>query len=200
MLRANSAPINKKLLMESVGTTIDTYPGRQAREQLFEEMYEQAFSQTARFVSRMGGTLPDAQDVFQDALLIFYEKTQDPGFALHSLPEAYILGIAKHLWVRKFRKDRERVSFSSSEQEILLPAADDRDVNESRLLAVLEKSGKRCLDLLRAFYYEKRPMRQIAGALGFAGDRSATVQKYKCLEKVRDTIKEKSWGYEEFLN
>jgi hypothetical protein len=42
-------------------------------------------------------------------------------------------------------------------------------------------------------------MIDIAGRFGFSGERSATVQKFKCLEKVRDTIKSKSLSYEDFV-
>jgi predicted DNA-binding protein YlxM (UPF0122 family) len=55
------------------------------------------------------------------------------------------------------------------------------------------------MELLRAFYYDKLSMRKIAGQFDFNSERSATVQKYKCLEKVRDIVKEKSLTYEDFL-
>jgi hypothetical protein len=55
------------------------------------------------------------------------------------------------------------------------------------------------MELLQAFYYDKLPMNTIAGLFGFGGERSATVQKYKCLEKVRDIVKDKSLTYEDFL-
>jgi len=55
------------------------------------------------------------------------------------------------------------------------------------------------MDLLRSFYYDELPLNDIAETYGFSGIRSATVQKYKCLEKVRETVKEKALTYEDFL-
>lgn len=185
--------------MKAVATPIQNH-SLAAREKLFEQLYEQAFPLTARFVSRMGGTYPDAKDIFQDALLLYYEKSCEQEFVPHKTPEAYILGIAKHLWNRKFRRAGQLVTLSSEEQKLVVPADAEPDINSRRLLAYLESSGRRCLDLLRAFYYEKLPMKQIAGSMGYASDRSATVQKYKCLEKMRDGLKEKSIGYEDFLD
>jgi hypothetical protein len=43
-------------------------------------------------------------------------------------------------------------------------------------------------------------MKQIAGLFGYSGERSVTVQKYKCLEKVRDTIKQNALHYEDFID
>lgn len=42
-------------------------------------------------------------------------------------------------------------------------------------------------------------MEDLAGRFGYSIVRSATVQKYKCLKKVRDSIKEKSMSYEDFF-
>ena len=56
------------------------------------------------------------------------------------------------------------------------------------------------MELLRSFYYDQQPLTDIAGKFGFSGVRSATVQKYKCLEKVRETIKERSLTYEDFID
>jgi RNA polymerase sigma factor (sigma-70 family) len=166
------------------------------RTQIFEELYEQAFPLAAGFVRKMGGSLDNARDIFQDALVIYYEKSIQEGFLITTSPEAYILGIAKHLWVKKFKQDRHKVSFSDWEHEIQMPA--EENYNSAMLLKFLEQAGKKCMDLLRAFYYEKLSMNEIAQMLGFKNERSATVQKYKCLEKVRDAIKEKSIDYEDF--
>jgi hypothetical protein len=65
---------------------------------------------------------------------------------------------------------------------------------------LLMATGRRCMDLLHAFYYSKLPVKQLSLRLGYGSERSATVQKYKCMEKVRDTIKKQSLGYEDFLN
>lgn len=162
------------------------------------ELYELAFPHVAAFVRKMGGSLDDAKDIFHDALVIFYEQTKDKDFTVKNAPEAYLLGIAKHLWIRKFKRDRKRVSLDDTELSITIPDDHFPDVSSKHLLSFLEQAGKKCLDLLRAFYYEKLSVGKIAANLGYASEHSASVQKYKCLEKVRDTVKEKSLSYEDF--
>jgi DNA-directed RNA polymerase specialized sigma24 family protein len=165
---------------------------------MFESLYEQAFPAVARFVSARKGALDDAFDIFHDALVIFYEKTET-GFVPAISPEAYLLGIAKHLWLHRFAHERRSVSLDDAEKTITLPEDYFPKVNDVRLLRFLESAGKRCLDLLHAFYYEKQSLDTIAKAFGFSTVRSATVQKFKCIEKVRHTIQEKSLQYEDFL-
>jgi RNA polymerase sigma factor (sigma-70 family) len=172
----------------------------QQQQTLFEDLYESAFPPVARFVSKMGGSFEDAKDVFQDALIVFHEKHANPEFSIQVAEEAYILGIAKHLWIRKFNKERNLVSLDTTEAEINIPDDFYPAVNEVRLLQMIEQTGQKCLNLLRAFYYKKLPVKQIAKALGYTSEHSASVQKYKCIEKIRSSIKQQSISYEDLID
>lgn len=44
------------------------------REETFIKIYKVVFPPIASFVSKNGGSFEDARDVFQDALIIYYEK------------------------------------------------------------------------------------------------------------------------------
>ena len=161
---------------------------------MLKALYKKAFPVIAAWVSRRGGSFDDAKDVFQEALIIFYEKkAASENFCRDE--NAYLLGIAKHLWLRKFQSEKKL----SPLDEELSDRQDDATPSEIKLLRVLESAGKKCLELLRAFYYEKQPLKHVAATFGYSGERSATVQKYKCLEKVRDTVKQKSLRYADFL-
>jgi RNA polymerase sigma factor (sigma-70 family) len=167
------------------------------RAKVFEELYESSFPLVARFMKGVGGSFEDAKDIFQDALVIFWEKTSEQPDAIVSTPEAYLLGIAKHLWIRKFKDDHKKIHLDILELEISIPE-DAPTASQHRLLQFLERTGKKCLDLLRAFYYEKRSMKDLAVSLGYRNERSATVQKHKCLEKIRNTLHTTSLSYEDF--
>src|SRR5690554_3038260 len=87
----------------------------------FRRLYETAFPAVARFVSRHGGRLDDAQDIFHDAVIIYYEKSREDSFQITSGETAYLLGIAKHRWIRKYAKDRGTVALDSFEKTIAIP-------------------------------------------------------------------------------
>ena len=176
---------------------VDT-PTPECRERLFEELYEQAFPPFARFAGKMGASFQDAKDVFQDAMVIYYEKLQTPEFSLRSTPEAYVLGIARNLWWKKFSHDRRYLSPEDGHGEFSIPEDYFPDRKELSLLSFLERSGQKCLDLLHRFYFEKASLKQIAANLGYRTEHSAAVQKYKCIGKLRDVIKERSIHYEDF--
>ncbi|HVS93458.1 MAG TPA: sigma-70 family RNA polymerase sigma factor [Mucilaginibacter sp.] len=164
------------------------------REKLFIDLYKSTFPAVARYVSKMGGTFDEAKDIFQDALVIWYEKTVAGDITLKTNEKAYLTGIAKHLWLKKHKDNCRYTPINEFDAE----NKGETQVSDGKLLNFLQTAGKKCMDLLRSFYYDQLPLNDIAEKFGFSGVRSATVQKYKCLEKVRETVKEKSLTYEDF--
>jgi len=159
-------------------------------------IYRRGFPQVARYVARHGGTFEEAKDIFQDALIILYEKTETP-VNLKGEQMAYLMGTARHLWFRKHKQNNRETSL-----DILLETTDEDTeptYAESKLLGYLQRAGKKCIDLLKAVYYDRMPMTDIAEKFDYSSPHSATVQKYKCLEKVRDAVKQKALTYEDFL-
>lgn len=165
------------------------------REEFFIRLYKKAFPVVAKYISRRGGSFDEAKDVFHDALVIYYEKTVQQVLNNSIDETAYLVGTAKHLWLRKFSCDKKVVSLDGVE----VPTDDEEELSTPRLMRFLTKAGSKCMELLKSFYYDEAPLNEIAEAFGFSGVRSATVQKYKCLEKVRETIKQKALHYEDFV-
>lgn len=164
-----------------------------------EEFYIHSYPVVAKFVASMNGTPDDAKDVFQDAVIIYLEKNG------HSLSGPvkdsgrYLLGIAKHLWLKKFSESRHTIRLDPFESLLNIPEDFYPTLRTGLLVRFLESTGRKCMDLLSDFYYKKLSMKSIAGAYGFSSERSATVQKYKCIEKLREEVKSKSLVYEDFF-
>lgn len=166
------------------------------REKLFITLYKSAFPSVARYISKMGGSFDEAKDIFQDALVIYYEKVVVAALTVNTNERAYLAGICKHLWVRKFKQNN--CTSTLDDIDVIADIEEDQ-FSDAKLMKFLETAGKKCMELLRSFYYDQVPLADAAKIFGFSGVRSATVQKYKCLEKTRETIKEKSLTYEDFL-
>jgi len=167
------------------------------REALFIALYQKAFPAAAKYVSKMGGSFDEAKDIFQDALVIYYEKAVSNQIAIHVNEKAYLLGITKNLWLQKYREDRQNVPFDGIDTESAIE--DANEPSTEKLMLYLETAGQKCMEILKAFYYDNLPVKKLADLFGYTSHHSATVQKYKCLEKVRDTVKQKSLTYEDFL-
>lgn len=165
------------------------------REAVFTRLYLKAFPSVAKYISRRGGTFDEAKDIFHDALVIFYERSLRHSIDQNINETAFLVGIAKNLWLKSFRGKTDITELDG----IDIAVDSDETPSTNRLLHFLEKAGNKCMQLLTSFYYHQQPLQQIAETFGFSGTRSATVQKYKCLEKVRETVKQKALTYEDFM-
>jgi DNA-directed RNA polymerase specialized sigma24 family protein len=169
-----------------------------SRDQFFADLYERVFPAVARFIRKQHGSMDDAKDIFHDALIILFEKKVASEIEITVTDEAYVFGIVKHLWLRR-SKDNKNVRFTEEESLLSIPEDYNTTPNTNAIIHFLRASGEKCLQLLQAFYYEKQSLDRIKASFGFASVRSATVQKFKCLEKVREVVKNKSKHYEDFF-
>lgn len=175
--------------------TVDQHTPNRPRSEVIANWYVRLFPKVAAYVQKQGGTLDAAKEVFQETLMLYCEKRTCTDFTPIGSEQAYLFGIAKNRWLKLRAEDthQELGNFDVADEPETTPLT-------HKLLDYLKLSGERCLDLLQAFYFEKLNASQLAQRFGYSSERSATVQKYKCLEKVRHEVKQKSLSYEDFFS
>jgi len=168
---------------------------QQSREAFFISVYKKAFPAVARYIARRGGNMNEAQDIFQDALVVYYEKMVSQNQEVIENENAYLLGVSKKLWLQYYRLSNksEPLNDTDIEEENLA------ETSTGKVLQYLQTAGKKCMELLKACYYDGLKPHSLASRFGYSSEHSATVAKYKCLEKVRETVKQKSLSYADFI-
>lgn len=163
---------------------------RQDRESAFRQIYREAFPKVARQIARQKGSLEEAKDVFHESLITLFEKCQSEELQIRGSVIHYVVGICRNQWSNYLRKKHKEITVEDfSETEY--PEEEESPGKNIPLIKYLEKAGKKCLDLLQAVYYFRYNMQEVAEEFGFRTVRSATVQKYKCMEKVRNEVAKK---------
>jgi len=165
------------------------------REAFFMALYKKAFPTVVRYVARMGGSLEEAQDIFQDALVLYYEKAVANQADIVVNEKAYLVGVAKKLWLQHYKVNSKNQPLGDWDTEMTT----DEQPASGKLMRYLETTGKKCMELLKACYYDALPLNDVVNLFSYSGTHSATVAKYKCLEKVRETVKQKSLSYADFI-
>jgi len=142
-----------------------------------------------------GGTRQDAEDIFQEALVIFCRKAKEYDFQLTSQLSTYLYGICNFLWKDEKRRTQK---FLPTEVDDELIKADEASITElieedtrvKQAEKVLNELGERCRELLLLFYNGGIRLKDIARKMGYSSEATAKNQKYKCLEAARLKLKE----------
>lgn len=172
------------------------YKALQIDEEMYVALYDDAFPMIALIVSRGGGTPSDAEDVFHDALIALLETRGTMVIRDHC---RYVVGIAKHLWARKSKTNVNLLRLNDFEKKLSIPDVLHVEPSMARLLRLLQRAGARCLDLLHDFYFSQLTISELARRHHLGSPRSASVQKYKCIEKVRNAVAVNNYSYDDFL-
>lgn len=168
-------------------------------EQIRQHRPKKAFSALYRYypavlkmVKLSGGKPEDAEDLYQEALIVFYQKAKEPGFTLTSSAGTYVYSICRYMWKEQLRKQQKQM-FVELKQEYVAEAEFNAAMEaESRFCLaekVIAELGERCKELLIRFYFHSKKMKDIAVKMGYNSENTAKNQKYKCLEAAKNKLK-----------
>lgn len=162
---------------------------------ILQQLYSQNYKTTEQYVLQNNGSIEEAKDIFQEAFIAVWRNIQLGKFTAqnnHSL-SAYLFQVSKNKWISHLRSASYKntrpleTEVEEVEEEMLAPE-EHNYLNE--LVEHFEKLGENCRDLLRAFYYKKRSLRDIAEQFKWT-EATARNNKYRCIEKLRNLLKDK---------
>lgn len=152
------------------------------------------FPVVKKLVLKNNGSKEDAEDIYQEALLIFIRKANDADFKLTSSLNTYLYSVCRFLWNDELKKrNKKPVSIEDYKMEVLQNDDIAETVANEAQNKLAEKAfkmiGEKCQQLLQLFYFEKLSMKTIAEKLGFSTEKVAKNQKYRCIEKTKEHLK-----------
>lgn len=158
--------------------------------QTVEELYKSHFGMIQSLIINNNGTSEDARDIFQEAMIVLYEKSRSGEFELNCQLKTYLYSICRRLWLKKLNQAQRYVPHINGMEE-LVPVEEEIEDHEKKNqeYTMMEKAllglGEPCKSLLEAFYLHKKNMSEIAGSFGYTNPENAKNQKYKCLLRLR---------------
>ncbi|HMP88352.1 MAG TPA: sigma factor, partial [Lacibacter sp.] len=69
-----------------------------------ESLYLQHYGMIQAFVVNNNGSSDDARDIFQEAMILLYEKAQDPAFELNCKIKTYLYSVCRRLWLKRLQQ------------------------------------------------------------------------------------------------
>lgn len=155
-----------------------------------ETIYRENYNMVQALVINNNGSADDAKDVFQEAMIVLYEKARTGGFELNCQIKTFVYSVCRRLWLKRLQQ-QNRYAAPGDSMETVVQVDDDLEAHEQRNaeFEMMEKAisnlGEPCKSLLEAYYLQKQNMQVIATNFGYTNADNAKNQKYKCLMRLK---------------
>lgn len=155
-----------------------------------ETIYQENFNMVQSLIINNNGSSDDAKDIFQEAMIVLYEKVRSGSFELNCQIKTFVYSVARRLWLKRLQQ-QNRFSANSDNLENLIPVENEIEEHEriNVEFEIMEKAlinlGEPCKSLLEAYYLQKQNMQVIAANFGYTNADNAKNQKYKCLMRLK---------------
>ena len=155
----------------------------------FGKLYKDNFYKILKFVQNNSGNKADAEDLFQDAMMVLVGKLRQDQFQLTASINTYVYAICKNLWFKKLRNRNFELSADEIQTSSFLNSIADSIENEKlyleKLKGYLLKITGHCNRLIRDIFFKEKAIEQIQQEYGYSTKQNAQNQKHKCLEQIR---------------
>src|SRR3954469_22396747 len=134
-----SSSMNEKEIFERI---------KKGDEKALEFLYKKYYRMMTKLVITNSGTEDEARDVYQDALIVFWQKATSGNLVLTSKMSTYVYSICQNLW----RKELDRKKRLSNEEKDTAVSLDlDGPEREKIIARCMEQLGETCRKVL--MYY-----------------------------------------------
>ena len=155
-----------------------------------EAIYRENYSMVQAFILNNNGSVDDARDIFQEAMIVLYEKSRLETFSLNCQIKTYVYSVCRRLWLKRLQQLNKFNTQVDSLEEIV-PVEEEIEEHEKRnndfilMENAMNKIGEPCKSLLDGYYLQKKSMQEIAADFGYTNADNAKTQKYKCLVRLK---------------
>lgn len=155
-----------------------------------ETIYKDNFNTIQALILNNNGSSDDARDIFQESIIVLYEKAKSGSFELNCQIKTFLYSVSRRLWLKRLQQ-QNRFSSPGDSMEPVVPVEEDLEEHERRNAEfdMMEKAishlGEPCKSLIEAYYLQKQNMQAIAANFGYTNADNAKNQKYKCLMRLK---------------
>ncbi|WP_159023741.1 RNA polymerase sigma factor [Formosa sp. L2A11] len=160
----------------------------------FGKLYRDNYGKISRFVQNNSGNQADAEDLFQEAMMVLVEKLRQDNFQLTASIDTYVYAICKNLWFKKLRNTNFQLSIDDMQslefQDAINDSIEAEKTYSEKLKGYLLKITDHCNRLIHDMFFKEKAIEQIQKDYGYSTRHNAQNQKHKCVEQIRK-VKEK---------
>jgi len=176
---------------------------RQGNNKIITEFSKKARPVIFKYVLTNGGKLEDAEKVFQETIVRFWEKCKyGDTTTIKTNLISYVYGIGRNVWMDIIRNEKRKGLYLVDEEKlnILRKESDMESIfynnkielqeRRDKVIKLIEKLCKACQAVIKLFYYDELSHKEIGEKLQISAESSRT-KLSRCLKKLRNSIPDK---------
>ena len=153
-------------------------------------MYKLYFPMISHFIMSNSGSDDEAKDIYQEGVIVFYEKIKDNSLELSCQIKTYLYSVCRRLWLKKLaEKGRYAVKMDDAEEYLSMEEDVQQHEENERQFGIMTEAlaqlGEPCRSLLEDYYLNMQNMQEITEKFGYTNSDTAKNQKYKCLQRLK---------------
>ncbi|MCX6235644.1 MAG: sigma-70 family RNA polymerase sigma factor [Bacteroidetes bacterium] len=169
---------------------------RHCDRKILNEVYSANYPLVEQFVMNNFGSVDDAKDIFQETIIIIYEKIKHSDLELTCSFQTFLFSVCKNLWFKEIRWRMKQFDEDNNDYECLRKEEVDElfatyIINrESRLFYKhFNNLSEECRKIIK-FYLEKIQTKEIASIMNYEGVIDVRRKKYSCKVTLIRNIRE----------
>lgn len=163
--------------------------------QAFEDLYRQYYKMIFQLITANNGSSEDAQDIFQESLIVLVKNIRKEDFKLTSKLGTYLYSISRRLWLYKLRgtKGVNNVAFDEIGEQFLELNDDEitrKKHTERRYEIMADKLAElkaECIKIIIESFKKGRPLRELALEMNYT-ESFIRVKKNRCMNEYRKKV------------
>ncbi len=164
---------------------------REGHRKVLSDIYKQNLPKISRYVERNSGSTQEAEDVFQDAIIVVHRKFQNDQFTLSCTVETYLFAVSKNIWQSRLRRKKRMVQQTKELDEIELDGDVFRHIEQNERFRIYKESFEKLSDECKkvlSMFFDGAKMKDIAEEMGYS-ESYARKKKFECKSKLVDLVK-----------
>jgi len=154
-------------------------------------IYKTCFPSVSHLITGNRGSEDEAKDIFQEAVMVLYDKVTQTDFELSSKISTFLYAVSRRLWLKQLNK-KENAYNTVDTDEYDIPDVEsdlqvhvEKELEFAKMEGAMSQLGEPCLTILKDFYIQNKSMQEICDKLGYTNPDNAKTQKYKCLQRLK---------------
>ena len=159
-------------------------------EDALNKLYTGYFPMILQFILNNNGDEDDAKDVYQEGIIVLYNKIKGGNFELSSKLKTYIYSVCRRIWLKKLSQESKKTNNISDFEDIMavdeeVEQHEEKDRQFEKMQSALVHLGEPCKTIIQDFYINNLSMQDICEKFGYTNTDNAKTQKYKCLQRLK---------------